>query len=415
MSTPASLRPLAPTAPARARPALRRVVGVAALVVLVAIGGVLAAMDPFTSVFYWSNAIVGAFLIARRPRMRIAWAVLFVAFGYILTTTPPDLDLEALQAGTASWRDFLWLWAGQWGGSATFLGYLALALLFPTDRLLPGRLGALGGAVLVASLALMPLVAMLPVLRVDVFPADATTPTQVEIANRFGLPLPQPVAEALGALGFLVPLAGLLAVGSATLRARYRSGDATTRLQLRGFTAAMLGLVGAVLFGLAVSLATANAAGIVAWLPAMVAYPAVPASIVVAVTRHRLWDIDRIISRTLAYALLTASLAAVFVAIVVGVQALLVGVTRADGLPIAVSTLAVFALFQPLRRRIQRIVDRRFNRSRVDAERTVSAFGVRLRDQLDLPTLSADLEAAASVAVEPTRAAVWLTTGPRRT
>jgi hypothetical protein len=127
-----------------------------------------------------------------------------------------------------------------------------------------------------------------------------------------------------------------------------------------------------------------------------------------AVLRHRLYDIDRLINRTLTYGLLTALLAAVYTAGVFLLGRLLDPATGDSALAVAAATLAVAALFQPLRRRVQAVVDRRFNRARYDAARTVEAFSARLRDQLDLDSLAAELVAVVDETVQPTSASLWL-------
>jgi hypothetical protein len=124
--------------------------------------------------------------------------------------------------------------------------------------------------------------------------------------------------------------------------------------------------------------------------------------------RYRMYDIDRIISRTLAYGLLTALLGLVYVAGVFVFGRLLNPGGEPSELAVAASTLAVAALFQPARRRVQAAVDRRFNRARYDGARTVAAFSARLRDEIDLDTLSAELVAVVNQTMQPTRVSMWL-------
>jgi hypothetical protein len=124
-----------------------------------------------------------------------------------------------------------------------------------------------------------------------------------------------------------------------------------------------------------------------------------------AILRYRLYDIDRIVSRTLAYALLTVLLGLGYAAVVLGLGRLL---GRESPLVVAAATLAVAALFQPLRRRVQAVVDRRFNRRRHDATRIIEGFGTRLRDQVDLDTLTAELLAVVDQTMQPTQTSLWL-------
>ena len=138
----------------------------------------------------------------------------------------------------------------------------------------------------------------------------------------------------------------------------------------------------------------------------------IPVAVGLAILRYRLYDIDRVINRTLVYALLTAVLGLGYAGVVL-VLGQLFGV--GDGTPswaVAGATLAAAALFQPARRRIQQAVDRRFNRRTYSATRTIEAYGVRLRDQLDLDTLSAELVAVVDQTMEPTRVSLWLRPSP---
>jgi hypothetical protein len=133
-----------------------------------------------------------------------------------------------------------------------------------------------------------------------------------------------------------------------------------------------------------------------------------PVAAGIAVLRYRLYEIDRLINRTLVYGLLTVLLGAVYVVGVFGFGRLLNPVTGESALAVAAATLAVAALFQPARRRVQAVVDRRFNRRRYDAARTVEAFSLRLRDQVELDTLSAELLTVVDQTMQPTALSLWL-------
>jgi hypothetical protein len=130
-----------------------------------------------------------------------------------------------------------------------------------------------------------------------------------------------------------------------------------------------------------------------------------PVAVGAAILRYRLYDLDRIISRTLAYGLLTLLLGGGYAVVVLGLSQL---PGRESPLVVAAATLAVAALFQPARRRVQAVVDRRFNRRRHDAARIIEAFGARLRDQVDLDTLTADLLAVVDQTMQPTQTSLWL-------
>jgi hypothetical protein len=140
-------------------------------------------------------------------------------------------------------------------------------------------------------------------------------------------------------------------------------------------------------------------------LAAGVCMALLPLAVGAAILRYRLYDLDRIISRTVAYGLLTVLLGAGYAAVVLGLGRLL---PAGSSLVVAAATLAVAAAFQPARRRIQAVVDRRFNRRRHDGDRVVAAFGARLRDQVELDTLTGELLAVVDQAMQPTRAWLWL-------
>jgi hypothetical protein len=133
-----------------------------------------------------------------------------------------------------------------------------------------------------------------------------------------------------------------------------------------------------------------------------------PVAIGIAVLRYRLYEIDRIISRTIGWALVTGLLVGAFALLVVGSSALLEPLTGGNTLAVAGSTLVVALLFAPLRARVQRTVDRRFDRSRYDGEQTLAAFGERLRAEVDLTTIRTDVLATVETSVRPTRVGLWL-------
>jgi hypothetical protein len=138
-----------------------------------------------------------------------------------------------------------------------------------------------------------------------------------------------------------------------------------------------------------------------------------PVSIGVAVLRYRLYDIDRVISKTLVYGALTVVLGAAYAGLVLAGQALFSSFAGGSDLAIAVSTLVVAALFLPVRSRVQRLVDRRFYRRRYDAQRTLEAFGARLREQVELDGLRTDLERVVHETMQPVHVALWLREAPR--
>ena len=139
----------------------------------------------------------------------------------------------------------------------------------------------------------------------------------------------------------------------------------------------------------------------------------IPVAIGIAILRHHLYDIDHVISRTLGYGAVTGVLAAVFGVVILSLQALLATFTQRQTIAVAFSTLVVFALFQPVRRRIQGAIDRRFDRARYDADRTIESLASRLRADLDLATVSQEIARTADAAVRPASVSIWLRGSPR--
>jgi hypothetical protein len=183
---------------------------------------------------------------------------------------------------------------------------------------------------------------------------------------------------------------------------RFRASRGVERQQLRWVAAgAVVAVVGPLL------LVPLEAVGLLPTVDSF-SWPlllSVPVAVAVAVLRYRLWDLDRLVSRTVTYALLTALLVLPYLLVLPAVTRLAGG---AGNLAVAAATLAAVAAFAPLRRRVQGLVDRRFNRRRYDAERTVAGFAARLREQVDLDALTAELLAVVDRTVQPTQASLWL-------
>jgi hypothetical protein len=220
------------------------------------------------------------------------------------------------------------------------------------------------------------------------------------IDNPVGIPWLPDWAGTAALFVLLAALAGSIA----SLRARYRAAGPLERMQLRWLLyAAALVATGVVvtaplepLFG-DTGVAITN-------VVVTLTLGTVPVAMGVAILRHRLYDIDLVIRRTLVYAVLTATLAVAYLA---GVLLVGLAVGR-SGFAVAVATLAVAALFRPALTRIQGAVDRRFYRRRYDAARTLESFGAHLRDELDLETLTADIRAVVRETVQPAHVSVWL-------
>jgi peptidoglycan/LPS O-acetylase OafA/YrhL len=191
-------------------------------------------------------------------------------------------------------------------------------------------------------------------------------------------------------------------VAAASLVVRFRRARGAERQQLRWVALATVVLA---LLSVVVLAALALDAFALAALAGSLCVAILPAAIGAAILRYRLYDLDRIISRTLAYGLLTLLLGGGYAGVVLGLGQLL---GRGSSLVVAAATLAVAAAFQPARRRIQQLVDRRFDRRRYDAARTIAAFSARLRQQVDLDTLTAELLGVVDQTMQPRRVSLWL-------
>jgi hypothetical protein len=195
-----------------------------------------------------------------------------------------------------------------------------------------------------------------------------------------------------------------VAVAAASLVVRFRRASGVERQQLRwvALAAAVIALLFVVIVGaVAIGAPALPDPGLVGTAALVVLTLGVSA----ATLRYRLYDLDRIISRTLAYGLLTVLLGSAYALVVLGLGRLL---PRSSSLTVAAATLAAAALFQPARRSVQQLVDRRFNRRRHDAAQTIAAFAARLRDQVDLATLTGELLAVVDQTMQPTRTSLWL-------
>jgi hypothetical protein len=281
------------------------------------------------------------------------------------------------------------------------LGYALIlpvvSLVFPDGRLPSRRWRWPTRAALGAVVAAAILIAFTPAEILDILPWN---PLAIDALPVWVWALAGP----LGGVGtVLISVLGVAAVVS-----RYRRGAGVERQQLRWFVAAVL---------LAVVPITVSplGGGPLAFLLAVFGLLLVPVSVWIAVTRYRLYEIDRLISRGLSWAVISGSLLAVYAGAVLMLQTMLGDVIGGQTVAVAGSTLLAAALFQPLRRRVQTAVDHRFNRARYDAERTTTDFAERLRDEVDIDHLRTALATTASGAVHPSGVGVWLRPAPGTT
>jgi hypothetical protein len=338
-------------------------------------------------------ATVGAVLASRLPRHPVGWLLLGVGLSVAGSGVADGYARYGLVARPgvlpAARRIAIYSPATNIIGLA-LVGYVLL--LTPTGSLPSprwrwwGRLAAAGPVAFVAALTVGPGL---------VIPPYDTVIDPVAIPALAGAVLVAIVA------GFFLTVAGLV-VGAGSLVARFRRARGVERQQLRWLAlAAALTAAGAAIVGVGMAMG-ATALPLFA---AGVCLALLPLATGAAILRYRLYDLDRLVSRTVAYGLLTVLLGLGYAVVVLGLGRLL---PESSSLVVAAATLAVAAVFQPLRRRIQQAVDRRFNRRRHDAGRLIEAFGARLRDQVDLDTLTAEVLAVVDQTMAPTRASLWL-------
>jgi hypothetical protein len=346
-------------------------------------------------------ATVGALILSRRPRNAIGW--LCWTMGALVCFGSVGFEAAIRMAGDPISRPVaLVLLVGSGTFLVSLLGLLPLlVLVFPTGQL-PSRrwrpaVGVFaGGLVLYLGLGVLK-----PGPMGDDLPAN---PLGVSWAER--------LLERIGpVLGLLFMLFVVLVLVSLVLRFRRARGDERQQLKWFTFAAALTAVLPPALSGLAERAAPLVGAGFFSLTVVML-----PAAIGVAILKYRLYDIDRLVNRTLVYGLLTVLLAGVYVGVVLVLGQVFGGLgAEPPSWVVAGATLAVAALFQPARRRIQAIVDRRFNRRKYNAAKTVEAFSARLRDEIDLDALSAELLAVTHQTMQPTTATLWLRpSGPAR-
>jgi hypothetical protein len=344
----------------------------------------------FSGLLAAAIGLMGAVIVYRRPGNRVGWVLLLVglmsSFQFAVDLTPL-LVIHLDGAGTPAETWTSWLSNAIWVPSVSLIGYLLL--IYPDGRPPDGRWSALGPLLLV--------VAILTLIAILVTPGDLRN--YPGVANPTGLPgLP----GALVAIVYPVYM-GTLGAAALSLVFRWRHAPPVVRAQLK-----WLALAG-VPFAIATSLSIVSRE---AQLVAILCGGLVPVAIAVAILRDRLYEIDRIISRSIGWAIVTGLLLITFVVLILALQTVLEPLTGGNTLAIATSTLIVAALFNPVRTRVQRLVDRRFDRARLDGERLVEAYAERLRDEVDLATISADVLATVDAAVRPNAAGLWLRQRP---
>ena len=342
--------------------------------------------------------IVGALVASRRPENPIGW--LFLGAGVLLALSGFAYGWAAhtlfVDPGVLPAGDVM-AWLSAWVFIPALFGTTALLfLLFPSGRYAGRRWRLVGWLTIAGTLA----AALGPALR----PGRLEEPPFEGVVNPFGLESAERVVDVAATIGWIALVASI-PVAAVGMLLRLRRARGLERQQLKWIAGA------AALFALAcLGAATAFAAGHEhsGQIAILVAYAAIPLAAGQAILRHRLYDIDVVINRTLVYGSVTALLAGAYLGLVLLFQFALSPITEQSGLAVALSTLAVAALFRPARDRVQALVDRRFYRRKYDAQRTLEGFSARLRRVDDPDALRAEVTGVIARSMQPAHVSLWL-------
>jgi hypothetical protein len=358
--------------------------------------------NDIASTYYWRPAallqglagviylVVGLLVVRVRPNISIGWLVAVIGVGILLYQTAAEYAVRGLLMDPGSLPA-----AGEIGVLSQTIWIVPFAfipilfLVYPTGKLLSRWW---------TPLVVLDGLAMTTVVLVGTVATWRFRDAGPVILNEEALTPGVDVILSIGIFGILIPL--LLSVVAVVIR--WRVGTETVRLQIKWLL--LTGLFFAAQ-GLLIMFDVDEGGGILGEALLLTALMALPISVGIAVTRYRLYEIDQIISRTVTYGVLTLLLIGAYLGSVFFIRTFL----PADGhLPVAISTLAIAALFNPLRRRIQRLVDRRFNRAHYDAELALIDFGERLRAGGDLASLGDEVAAVVEGTMQPSSLALWV-------
>jgi hypothetical protein len=352
---------------------------------------------PVMALMLLAFSSVGAVVASRRPGNSVGW--LFCGVGIaagvgFATQFYADYALVAERGSVSGGSVALWL--TRWTIVPMLTALTLFAFVFPEGRLLSRRwrvavwLALAGGTATALGLALDP--------------GELDDRNYPGVANPLGVSGADAVIEAVTTVGTgLALLALVLAVASVILRFRRSSG--IERQQLKWVVYA--GTLSATTFIVTLPL-TVSPWDDIGFIVAFLSLTAVPVSAGVAILRYRLYDIDVVINRTLVYGSVTALLAGAYLGLVLLLQVAFQPLTEENSLAVALSTLAVAALFRPARSRVQALVDRRFYRSKYDAQRTLEGFASRLREEVDLDALRGELTGVVAETMQPAHVSLWL-------
>lgn len=348
----------------------------------------------FFLVGLWAVALslVGALVASRQPGNPIGWLFLLSATCVSFSSLAQAFAERFLPSGPGELAAWLTLWLAVPG----FAVFVLVFLLFPTGDLLSPRwvwvmrAGWVGLALMVLNLALRP-------GTIDSFPT---------IDNPLGVESARSMLDLVGYVGEGLLIAAAVAA-AVSLVLRTLGAQGVERLQMKWFALSVVFLPVAFLAGQAIQPLDPTEEDALTFLMIMVALLAIPTTMGIAILRHRLYDIDRLINRTLVYTVLTALLAGAYLLAVLALQFALPFPDESPAI-VAASTLGAVAAFRPLRTRVQGVVDRRFFRSRYNASQTVERFGGQVRAQTDIDGLAADLVTITHQTMQPATVSLWL-------
>lgn len=335
--------------------------------------------------------LIGALLVVRRPEHRVGWLLAATGTSVLLQQATQGYALLRVGGGPDLPGAEFAAWVATWSITLPLALLGIMLLVFPTGRAQSPRwraftwvVGATGTAITLAW-------------------ALWAWPVRSRLLAAEPLPAPAVLETGTALLAVALPIAVV------SLLLRYRAAERDTQRQLRWLLLAALGVLLATAAGLVTEALGESSSAIDAL--GSISFAGVAAAIALAVLRYRLYEIDRILARTVSYLVVTVTLGLVYGVVVLSVGTVLEPVAADSPLAVAASTLAVAGAFHPVRARTQGAVDRRFNRAHHDREQVVGSFGARLRNDYRLEPLCADLVATAVRVVEPAHASVWLRRG----
>lgn len=332
--------------------------------------------------------VTGLVVMAKRPWHQVGWLLILIGLGIATTGWGPGAEAYfGVDARVLAWL----AWVNAWGGYFSYAALVALLVLFPDGQSNRSAVSRRRGRSVIGFVTALTLLAM---MSDPVGGVDAAFP---EAANPLGVRLIPRAAVDFGHIVVFLIIAGC--VRWMWKRRAGESGESRNRYTLLLYSFSLL------IISLVAGIALSETLGDGAWLPAFVMWFLVPVAFSVSVIRHGLYGVDRLVRRTLSYGLVAAVIGAIYAVPVVVIPSIL---GQTSDLVIAGATLAAAGAFNPVRRRIQKIVEQRFNRSRYDGRQEVQAFGERLKAQTDLSGVQNDLIGVVERTMQPQVQMVWI-------